>query len=112
MQNNSTVKNQNNISWESVLELVYDSKIDSVGLKERVSSLATRSIKKDSKLQALNMIVSMCDLTTLEGEDTEGKISQMAAKAINPDPSDGEINSVAAVCVYPSLVAASGVPMR
>ena len=51
------------------------------------------------------MIVSMCDLTTLEGEDTEGKISQMAAKAINPDPSDGEINSVAAVCVYPSLVA-------
>ena len=65
MQNNSTVKNQNNISWESVLELVYDSKIDSVGLKERVSSLATRSIKKDSKLQALNMIVSMCDLTMI-----------------------------------------------
>ena len=92
------------LEWSDVLESVYDSKIDSIGLNERVDSLATRSLKKDSKLQALNLIVSMCDLTTLEGEDTEGKISQMAAKAIKPDPSDKSIPSVAAVCVYPSLV--------
>lgn len=92
------------LDWSDVLESVYDSKIDSIGLNERVASLATRSIKKDSKLQALNLIVSMCDLTTLEGEDTEGKISQMAAKAIKPDPSDKSIPSAAAVCVYPSLV--------
>ena len=92
------------LEWSDVLESVYDSKIDTIGLNERVASLATRSIKKDSKLQALNLIVSMCDLTTLEGEDTEGKISQMAAKAIKPDPSDKSIPSVAAVCVYPSLV--------
>ena len=50
------------------------------------------------------MIVSMCDLTTLEGEDTEGKVSQMVAKAIIPDPNDLDIKNVAAVCVYPSLV--------
>lgn len=92
------------LEWSDVLESVFDSKIDSIGLNERVASLATRSIKKDSKLQALNLIVSMCDLTTLEGEDTEGKISQMAAKAIKPDPSDKSIPSAAAVCVYPSLV--------
>jgi len=92
------------LEWSDVMESVYDSKIDSIGLNERVASLATRSIKKDSKLQALNLIVSMCDLTTLEGEDTEGKISQMAAKAIKPDPSDKSIPSAAAVCVYPSLV--------
>ena len=92
------------IKWEDILELVFDSRIDSVGLNERVDSLATRSIKKESKLDALNMIVSMCDLTTLEGEDTEGKISQMVAKAITPDPSNLDINNVAAVCVYPSLV--------
>ena len=92
------------LEWSDVLESIYDSKIDSIGLNERVASLATRSIKKDSKLQALNLIVSMCDLTTLEGEDTEGKISQMAAKAIKPDPSDKSIPSAAAVCVYPSLV--------
>ena len=92
------------LEWSDLLESVYDSKIDSIGLNERVASLATRSIKKDSKLQALNLIVSMCDLTTLEGEDTEGKISQMAAKAIKPDPSDKSIPSAAAVCVYPSLV--------
>ena len=86
------------------MELLRDSRIDSVGLNERVDSLATRSIKKESKLEALNMIVSMCDLTTLEGEDTEGKVSQMVAKAIIPDPNDLDINNVAAVCVYPSLV--------
>ena len=68
-------------NWEKTLELLKESRIDSVGLNERVDSLATRSIKKESKLEALNMIVSMCDLTTLEGEDTEGKVSQMVAKA-------------------------------
>ena len=93
------------IKWEDILELVFDSRIDSVGLNERVDSLATRSIKKESKLEALNMIVTMCDLTTLEGEDTEGKISQMVAKAIKPNPLDTSVPSVAAVCVYPSLVA-------
>ena len=91
-------------NWEKTLELLKDSRIDSVGLNERVDSLATRSIKKESKLEALNMIVSMCDLTTLEGEDTEGKVSQMVAKAIIPNPNDLDIESVAAVCVYPSLV--------
>ena len=91
-------------NWEKTLELLKNSRIDSVGLNERVDSLATRSIKKESKLEALNMIVSMCDLTTLEGEDTEGKVSQMVAKAIIPNPNDLDIESVAAVCVYPSLV--------
>ena len=91
-------------NWDKTLELLRDSRIDSVGLNERVDSLATRSIKKESKLEALNMIVSMCDLTTLEGEDTEGKVSQMVAKAIIPNPNDLDIESVAAVCVYPSLV--------
>ena len=91
-------------NWDKTLELLKDSRIDSVGLNERVDSLATRSIKKESKLEALNMIVSMCDLTTLEGEDTEGKVSQMVAKAIIPNPNDLDIESVAAVCVYPSLV--------
>ena len=91
-------------NWEKTLELLKNSRIDSVGLNERVDSLANRSIKKESKLEALNMIVSMCDLTTLEGEDTEGKVSQMVAKAIIPNPNDLDIESVAAVCVYPSLV--------
>ena len=91
-------------NWDKTLELLKDSRIDSVGLNERVDSLANRSIKKESKLEALNMIVSMCDLTTLEGEDTEGKVSQMVAKAIIPNPNDLDIESVAAVCVYPSLV--------
>ena len=59
--------NSSNISmqWSDVLEMIYDSRIDAVGLNERVNSLATRSIKKESKLEALNMIVSMCDLSLI-----------------------------------------------
>ena len=100
----STKESQNVLNWSNTVELIDNLRVDEVGLKERVASLATRSIKKDSKLQALNYIVSMCDLTTLEGEDTEGKIGQMTAKAIRPDPSNNDVPSVAAVCVYPALV--------
>lgn len=99
-----TKETKNTLSWSDTIELIDNLRVDEVGLKERVASLATRSIKKDSKLQALNYIVTMCDLTTLEGEDTEGKIGQMTAKAIRPDPSNIEVPSVAAVCVYPALV--------
>jgi deoxyribose-phosphate aldolase len=44
------------------------------------------------------------DLTTLEGGDTPGKVSALASKAIRPDPADLTVPSVAAICVYPSLV--------
>ena len=91
-------------TWASTVELLDGVKVDEIGVKERVSSLSTRSIKRESKLQALNYIVSMCDLTTLEGEDTEGKVLQMTAKAMRPDPADENVPSAAAVCVYPSLV--------
>ena len=65
-----TKEAQNILNWSDTVELIDNLRVDEVGLKERVASLATRSIKKDSKLQALNYIVSMCDLTTLEGEST------------------------------------------
>ena len=78
--------------------------VDQVAVEERAASLARRSIKRDSKLFALDLAVRMMDLTTLEGQDTPGKIAAMAAKAIRPDPSDTAVPSVAAVCVYPNLV--------
>ena len=87
------------LPWASVIELLDGVKVDEIGVKERVASLSTRSIKRESKLQALNYIVAMCDLTTLEGEDTEGKVHQMTAKAMRPDPSDEDVPSAAAVCV-------------
>jgi deoxyribose-phosphate aldolase len=79
--------------------------IDAVALEERAASLAKRSIKRESKLQALDLAVRMIDLTTLEGQDTPGKISALCSKAIRPDPVDLSVPSVAAVCVYPNLVA-------
>ncbi len=79
--------------------------IDQVGAAERAAGLATRSIKKGAKLQALDMAVRMVDLTTLEGADTPGKVAGLCAKARQPDPGDLSVPPVAAVCVYPDLVA-------
>ena len=78
--------------------------VDAVALEERAASLATRSIKRDAKLFALDLAVRCCDLTTLEGSDTPGKIRALCAKARRPDPTDPTIPPVAAVVVYPHLV--------
>jgi deoxyribose-phosphate aldolase len=78
--------------------------VDAVGLEERSASLAKRSIKKASKLWALDLAIRCVDLTTLEGTDTAGKIVALCAKAVRPDPVDPTIPSVAAVCLYPQLV--------
>jgi len=79
--------------------------VDQVGVEERVDSLKRRSIKRESKLWALDLAIRMIDLTTLEGRDTPGKVRALCAKAIHPQPGDASIPSVAAVCVYPALVA-------
>jgi deoxyribose-phosphate aldolase len=78
--------------------------VDQVGVELRVETLKRRSIKKASKLWALDLAIRMMDLTTLEGRDTPGKIRAMCAKAMHPQPGDPTIPSVAAVCLYPSLI--------
>ena len=79
--------------------------IDAVALEARAADLAKRSIKKESKLAALELAVRMIDLTTLEGADTPGKVAALCSKAMRPDPADRSVPPVAAVCVYPNLVA-------
>ena len=79
--------------------------VDAVGAEARAAKLATRSIKTASKRAALDAIISMIDLTTLEGADTPERVASMCDKARRPDPSDASAPSVAAVCVYPDLVA-------
>ncbi|MEA2435319.1 MAG: deoxyribose-phosphate aldolase [Actinomycetota bacterium] len=78
--------------------------VDAVGLEDRAGALAKRSIKKESKLFALELAIRCCDLTTLEGSDTPGKIRQLASKAKRPKASDPNIPHVAALCIYPRLV--------
>jgi deoxyribose-phosphate aldolase len=78
--------------------------VDAVALEARAADLAKRSIKRESKLQALDLIVRMTDLTTLEGADTPGKVAALCSKALRPDPVDTSVPSVAAVCIYPNLV--------
>ena len=79
--------------------------VDAVALEARAAELAKRSIKRESKIFALELAIRMMDLTTLEGADTPGKVRAMCAKAMRPDPTDPSVPHVAAVCVYPNLVA-------
>ncbi|MEV1200302.1 deoxyribose-phosphate aldolase [Microbispora rosea] len=79
--------------------------VDRVGADARAAMLGTRSIKTTAKKQAIDMAIRMVDLTTLEGADTPGKVRAMCAKAVRPDPGDSSVPPVAAVCVYPDLVA-------
>ena len=79
--------------------------VDHVGADARAAGLGTRSIKTTSKAWAIDMAISMIDLTTLEGADTEGKVRSLCAKAMTPDPGDPATPRVAAVCVYNDMVA-------
>ena len=77
--------------------------VDQVGAEARAAMLSTRSIKTTAKQWALDTAISMIDLTTLEGQDTPGKVRALCAKARRPDPADPTAPQVAAVCVYPDL---------
>jgi deoxyribose-phosphate aldolase len=79
--------------------------VDYVGIEERAASFTKRSIKQDSKLWAMDLAIRTMDLTTLEGSDTVGKVRALCSKAMHPDPSNPDVPSVAAVCVYPNFVA-------
>ncbi|MGH3493620.1 MAG: deoxyribose-phosphate aldolase, partial [Sciscionella sp.] len=79
--------------------------VDQVGAEARAASLGTRSIKTTAKAYALDLAIRMVDLTTLEGQDTPGKVRALCAKAMRPDPADPTCPATAAVCVYPDMVA-------
>ncbi|MDX1404937.1 MAG: deoxyribose-phosphate aldolase [Woeseiaceae bacterium] len=78
--------------------------VDEVGVCERAARFQARSIKKESKVEALKMVLSMIDLTTLEGQDTPGKVRQLCQKAIHLHDALPDLPHVAAVCVYPTMV--------
>jgi deoxyribose-phosphate aldolase len=88
----------------SLPDLLRSPTIDQVGVEERCERLAKRSIKKSSKVQALKLALSMIDLTTLEGADSDGKVRQLCSKAKHLHDSLPDLPHVAAVCVYPMLV--------
>jgi deoxyribose-phosphate aldolase len=103
------------LSLSAVLERV--PRVDAVGIEERAAALAKRSIKKSAKLAGIRLAISMIDLTTLEGKDSGGKVRQLCQKALHPLPGDPTVGPVAAVCVYPNLVATAarelaGTPVR
>ena len=79
--------------------------VDRVGLEKRAADLATRSLKQGTKRALIDLAIATMDLTTLEGADTPARVRSLCARALRPDPSDPTVPHVAAVCVYPDLVA-------
>jgi len=86
--------------------------VDQVALDTRAAELASRSIKRDSKLHGLMMTIRMTDLTTLEGMDSPGKVRSLCQKAMHPMPGRSDVPPVAAVCVYPDLVSVAAKTLR
>lgn len=80
-------------------------RVDAVMLEARAAELAKRSIKTTAKLAGIDIAIRCTDLTTLEGKDSEGRVRSLCAKAVNPRPGWTGVPSVAAVCIYPNLVA-------
>src|SRR3954447_17531778 len=97
-------QNPSSSSLSLIPDLSRSPTVDQVGIEERVERLTKRSIKKESKVLALKLALSMIDLTTLEGADSPGKVRQMCYKAAHLHDSLGDVPHVAAVCVYPTLV--------
>jgi len=85
-------------------DFLYDLRVDQVGVEDRLARITSRSIKKESKVQGLKMVLNMIDLTTLEGKDTEGKVKQLCYKAQHLADDIPDLPTVAAVCVYPNFV--------
>jgi deoxyribose-phosphate aldolase len=96
--------NGKNIGGSSIFDFSKTVTIDQVGVEERVARFNTRSIKKSSKVEGLKLVLSMIDLTTLEGKDTEGKVKQLCYKAAHLHDSMPDLPTVAAICVYPTFV--------
>jgi deoxyribose-phosphate aldolase len=86
--------------------------VDQIGAEERAARLGTRSIKTTAKAQAIDLAISMVDLTTLEGADTPGKVRALCAKAVHPEPGDPSVPKVAAICVYPDRIGIAAAALK
>lgn len=98
------MKKNQDIKRKFKTEYILSPAVDKVGVEERVARFQTRSIKGESKIQGMKMALNMIDLTTLEGKDTEGKVKQMCYKAQHLHDAHPGLSTVAAVCVYPTMV--------
>jgi deoxyribose-phosphate aldolase len=92
------------IATKTIPDFSLSPHVDQVGIEERASRFTKRSIKNETKLNGLMLALNMIDLTTLEGKDTEGKVKQLCYKAIHLHDSYPDLPTVAAICVYPSMV--------
>lgn len=94
-----------NKTFKNIPDFKLSPSVDKVGVEERVARFQTRSIKNEAKIQGLKLVLNMIDLTTLEGKDTPGKVRQLCYKAQHLHDDYPDLPTVAAICVYPTMVA-------
>lgn len=94
-----------NKTFKNIPDFKLSPSVDKVGVEERVARFQTRSIKNEAKVQGLKLVLNMIDLTTLEGKDTPGKVRQLCYKAQHLHDDYPDLPTVAAICVYPTMVA-------
>ena len=92
------------IATKTIPDFSLSPHVDQVGIEERASRFTKRSIKNETKINGLMLALNMIDLTTLEGKDTDGKVKQLCYKALHLHDSYPGLPTVAAICVYPSMV--------
>jgi deoxyribose-phosphate aldolase len=93
-----------NISFVETLNFSKTRTVDQAGVLDRIARVTSRSIKNETKNQGLRMALSMIDLTTLEGKDSDKKVQQLCFKAAHLHDEIPGLPTVAAVCVYPNFV--------
>jgi deoxyribose-phosphate aldolase len=90
--------------------------VDEAGLERRSAALAARDVTGPARRDAIDLVVSMVDLTTLEGADTPARVRALCAQARRPDPASlataAPVPPVAAVCIYPDLAAVAADVLR
>ena len=89
---------------KNIPDFNFSARIDQVGVEERASRFTKRSLKNETKINGLKLALNMIDLTTLEGKDTDGKVKQLCYKAMHLHDVYPDLPTVAAICVYPSMV--------
>ena len=94
------------------MQFTINNKVDKVGIEDRIARITKRSLKSESKLAGLKMVLSMIDLTTLEGMDTVKKVQQLCYKATHIHNELPNLPNVAAVCVYPTMVKTASIALK
>jgi len=72
-------------------------------IQAHINQIKAASLNTEERNPILRKLISLIDLTTLNGDDTTKKVTALCDKAIKTENTQRNIPKVAAVCVYPNF---------